>query len=160
MLKIAASSAAVALAGVMALVLFGTGSSPAARDDSASAPKYSHIQLRSFMAPVVAPGSSRTRMEPVTLIIEVEAAESEGMCNLTPRIQDAVTTELHRAPLVSAAEAGFDVGDAEPRLATVLNRAVGRAAIHRVYLIPGVRKLGEGTAARLPYAHLVGCKKI
>lgn len=140
------------------LALVSGFSGPAAAGELAGIPSQSAlVQFRSFMAPIARSGAKKPGLKAVTVIVEVGVSEAENVCFHVPRIRDAVLIELFREPISMDGHAGMDIQPVEARLLDPVNRALGNAAIRRVYVLPGTEQSAGAAAARLPYP-IMGCR--
>jgi len=117
------------------------------------------VQFRSFMAPISQPGGKKPCLKAVTVIVEIGESDAENVCFSLPRIRDAVLVELFRQPITLAGQTGMDVQPVEARLLDPVNRALGNAAIRRIYVLPGTERSAGAAAARLPYP-VMGCRPL
>jgi hypothetical protein len=123
-------------------------------------PAWTHVYLKTFMAPTVLPGSRRRRSSAMTVILEVATDVAGTVCSYSPRIQDAVITELHRHPIRFDHERHLDVEPAEKTLLNSVNGVLLSPSVKRVLLIPGVRRITDVAAERLPHSNLQKCSSI
>ena len=104
-----------------------------------------HVQLPSFMAPVLAPDGTRTTAA-MTLFLEIRVPEeAREVCQMAPRVQDAVLQDLFARPVPQGAGNRMDLTGLGPRLAIAVNQALGRGiAIVDVHVFEGVMTSGTG----------------
>ncbi|MEO5336983.1 MAG: hypothetical protein H7841_08825 [Magnetospirillum sp. WYHS-4] len=120
-----------------------------------------HLQLASLMAPVESADGLRKSMVTVTLVIKTLTSDDvPKICSLTPRVNDAALTELHRRPIRLRPDREMDVDEAGPRLKAPINRALGKAMADEVFIVPGAKKMGSGSMSRLPFASVFGCREL
>ena len=104
-----------------------------------------HVQLPSFMTPVLAPDGTRTTAA-MTLFLEIRVPEeAREVCQMAPRVQDAVLQDLFAHPVPQGAGNRMDLTGLGARLAIAVNQALGgRIAIVDVHVFEGVMTSGTG----------------
>lgn len=119
------------------------------------------IQLLSFMAPVKKP--ARTKPEdkfpketPITLFLEVyEGNDVPAICELSPRIRDAVMETLYYNPIPMNKKRRIDVRRAERLLVKALNKALRGDFVSAVTVELGAKPLKTGSSRSR--ANALGC---
>jgi|GEM_PF-4737892 hypothetical protein len=128
----------------IALGLIAVAADP--RAEAAPAPRpaaaISQIRLAAFMVPVRhADGRVReTAVIPVLRLAVGNAAAA--VCDLSPRVRDAVVATLYRDPLPGHGEAGLNIDSVRGRLTEAVNVALGRFLVIGIDLVPGPAPAG------------------
>ena len=102
------------------------------------------IQLQSIAIPLVNKVGGRTA-GPVTVFIEVaEEGQVEIACRMMPRIKDAMNVALNLHPVVFSS-GRYELEGIDELLIQAINSVVKDDLIRAVHMVPGIRRMGEGT---------------
>ncbi len=124
------------------------------KDDPLSWVPPTHVQMIPMMVP-----AGRTTVA-VTFVLEAtKRKRTEGICKRMPRIRDAILRVLSREPIPVKSRRLVTKG-VNARILLPINKAVGRTYIKKIYVTPGVVKMGKATVKRKPYAVIDGCENI
>jgi len=107
-----------------------------------------HVQLPSFMAPIVRTDGKRGTAA-LTLVLEVRTPEEvRKLCAMSPRIRDAVVQNLYAHPLRKLDNRELDLDGVGERLAVAANAALDQPFVVDVSVFEGMRTAGGGKAAK------------
>jgi len=118
-----------------------------------------HVQLQSFMAPVLRTSRKSSMMAPITVIMKVPDEDQVGaVCRVTPRVKDAMMTSLFSKPIpVSGGKLVLEGVGA--RLLVAINGALDEELVSEVFVLAGARRIGKGAIMNLPFASS-GCAEL
>jgi len=101
------------------------------------------VQLDSFLFPIFAKGGWLTQT-PMTVFMKVsDQSDVKALCRFVPRVREAITITVDQNPIV-VSENKYQLGDLESRLQQVVNKALKRPLVNRLFVYPLPREMGEG----------------
>ncbi|MCP5368947.1 MAG: hypothetical protein H6907_07365 [Hyphomicrobiales bacterium] len=145
------------------LLLLLAAAVPAAGSESAppAADGPPRVQLAAFMAPLAQSKLTSARATPLSLILTVaEGADVGDLCQISPRLRDALLAELYERPIPVDRHRRPDLTGLDERFRQVINGVVGTPAVASVLVMHGAKSLGGGAAAKLPFTQVLGCRAI
>lgn len=105
------------------------------------------VQLRSFMAPIISPNKRAKRERPITITLVVANSENAFyVCELVPRLRDALLEALYISPIRVSARNVMDVVPVQPALLQVANRALRRPLLTNLRITQGAQQLVAGSS--------------
>ena len=114
----------------------------------------SHIQMFPMVVPV---GHTNA---PVTFFIEAtENKRVEGICKRIPLMRDAILQILSRQPIPVKRRKIISEG-VDQQLLGPINKALDYPYVKKIYIKPGVMKMGAGKIEGNPRATIDGCENI
>ncbi len=119
-----------------------------------------HVQLTSFMAPVLLPGRKRTVHTAITVILKIDDEKKVGaVCRVTPRIRDAMMQTLYETPIPSHDGRTVDLEGVDQQLLMAVNHALDQDLVSEVFVMKGAVDMGSGAITLLPFSSS-GCKEL
>lgn len=119
-----------------------------------------HVQLTSFMAPVLLPGRKRAVQTAITVILKIDDEKKVGaVCRITPRIRDAMMQTLYETPIPALNRHQLDLTGVDQQLLMAINHVLDEGLVSQVIILEGAVDMGTGAVMHLPFSSS-GCKEL
>lgn len=141
-------SAALTLLCLMALAASAT-----------NAAAQTEVQLRSFVVPTKPANPTAKKEGPITVLFTVANSENAFfVCEMSPRVRDAMMETLFYNPIPVSAQNVMDVSTIQPLLMDAANKALRQPMILGIKVEPGVKELVTGSSRSRAAA--IGCGEV
>jgi hypothetical protein len=139
----------------LAAIVFGQSLAMAADKPAPSG----EIQLRPFMAPVQSGTPWASKQVPISVVLMLaDRAEAFAICELTPRIMDAMLESLYARPLTFLSNNELDTAQVEPVLLKAVSKALRGPRLTGLKVSPASEDItGKSSRSR---ATAVGCAEV
>ena len=119
----------------------GRGDNIADFDTASGGPAGAQLQLLTLQTPTRARNGRRGRRLPISITLDVpDVRNITYICQLTPKIRDAMVQILFRNPPQYGAQRDIDFSALAPRLLATTNQALGREYVAELVIDTGSRK--------------------
>ena len=109
------------------------------------------VQLRSMVAPMKPANPAAKKEAPITVRFGVANSENAfAVCELAPRLRDALMETLYSNPIPISAQNVMDVAKVEPILLSAANKSLRQNLLLSIKVIPGSRNWSPASAGRAP----------
>lgn len=134
--------------------LLASGGEKPAKDDPLAWEPPTHIQMIPMMVP-----AGKTTVAVTFLLEATKPKRTQGICKRMPRVRDAILRILSREP-IPVKRRRLIVDGVDEQILNPINRAIGRAYVKKIIVLPGPLKMGTGKDRRKPLAVIAGCQNI
>ena len=117
------------------------------------------VQLRSIMAPITSPNKRAKREQPITITLVIANGDNAFyVCELMPRLRDALLEALYSSPIPVSARNVMDVSRVQPILLQAANKALRQPLLTDLRVKQGAEQLVTGSSRSR--ASSLGCGEV